>query len=438
MQQQLLAGALALALAACSGNGTETAPPDAFAAAIPDVSGLTLELEDDGDDGVPAGSTDPGGPASVGNLTLTPPNDLQLSRLALRGLNDVVRLLVGRIHETLAAGGPPPTGEQKVYGPVVRCVVGTDPASCTQATFRLAVTRVRDGVFTWRLDAWPVGGDPAGALGVSVGWMARGELEHRGTGRLVLDLGHLALVVPGFGGRGVLLAGFANGPVGKAVDFRLRGFTPDDATHAPASFTIGGYRNFVTGTARIRVATVAEVVPPPPGESDRGPELVHSDFVWNPPLGGRSFSVITNWYDPFIQTLLPADPIGDVPWVTDFDEHYFHVRACYAPVTAALLFRQAFLCDGPGSDAPEPPPACVARVGSVNGTVLFPATPTETDTWERLCALDVATNPGFVEPSGAPSTNPDDGAGPTEGLDGLPPPPEPPADPDDVAPPADG
>jgi hypothetical protein len=435
-QTQFLACALALALAACSGGGSESPPSDRFAAATPDVSGLTLELQDGGLVKTTSASASLETTDAIAPSGFAPRNELQITQAALGELNGVVGLVVGKIAETIAAGGPQPSGDRKLYGPADRCVVGTDPASCTRATFLLAVTHVRDEVYAWRLDAWPVGGDPAAAQGVSVGWMARGEVEHRGVGRLVLDLDHLASAVPEYAGRGVLLAGFASGPMGKAVTYRLRGFTPDAAVRPPAWFTITGFRNLVTGTSRARVATVAEVVPPPGGETDRGPELVRSELAWNPPIGGRSFGVITNWYDPFLRTLLlPEGPFGDVPYTLRFDEHYFHVRACYAPFTAALVFKQSFLCNGPGSDAPEPPPACVARVGSANGTVLYPPEPAGDDTWELRCTLDGADHPGLVEPSSEPSTTPDDGAGIADGLEGLPPPPAPPADSNDVAPP---
>jgi hypothetical protein len=434
--KQLFASAIALVFTACSGSVADPPATDTFAAATPDVAGLTLELEGGEDEGAPSPGPAPESTGAVGPLSITPPNDLLLSQAALRGLNGVVGFLVGKIAETVEAGGPPAMGDRKQYGPADRCVVGTDPTTCDAATFLLTVVHERDEVYSWRLEAWAVPGDPASAQGVAAGWMARGELAHRGVGRLALDLDHLSTIVPAYAGRGVLLAGFASGPLGKAVTYRLRGFTPDAEAHPPAFLTIGGFRNLVTGTNRIRVGTVAEIVPPPEGGSDLGPELVRSDFAWNPPLGGRSFGVVTNWFNPFLETLLlPAGPFGDVPFVTRFDEHYLHVRACYAPFTAALVFKQLFLCNGPGSDTPESPPACVARVGSTNGAVLFPATPTAAETWEARCAIDEGLHPGLVPPAGEPTTNPDDGRGPAEGLEGLPPPPAPPADPGDLAPP---
>jgi len=405
--------ALALALAACGGNGSKK---DAFAAATPDVQGLTLELQGGAAEGALAPEARSVEPALSAPATSAPGsvvNDLLAARDAIKELNDGVRLFVQDLRAVVdAGGGAPGLGDQMTYGPVAACVVGTG-TGCTQAEFLVTVTHEHMNVFSWRLLAYAVGADPSTKAVVARGWMAEGALMHRGTGRLGLDLDALHGVVPAFAGRGALLAGFASGPAGKAVTYRLVGFTLDPANHAPWWLTLAGFKNEITGTARVRLATLADAVTQP---TDTGPELVLDHVAWNPLLGGRSFAITTNWED----LARGIGPTGDVPYTTAFDDHYYFTRSCYAPATAELKFKEVFLCDGMGMGmlAAEGPAACVARVGSANGTVLFPESPGPGETWANLCSLGPTTPVGMGEPAGAPGPDPDDGSGMTS-ADGM-------------------
>ncbi len=415
----LLLAALAT-LAACSGASTKK---DAYAAATPDVQGLTLELQSAAAEGALAPE-----PAAA-----TPQNDLLAARAVIQELNAGVRAFVDQIRAVVdAGGGAPGVGEQMRYGPADRCVVGTDPATCDKATFLVTVTHEHDNLFSWKLDAWPVGAAETAAQVVARGWIATGDVAHRGVGKLGLDLDALHAVVAAYPGQGKLLGAFASGRMGKVLTYRLYGFTPDPAVHGPAWLVLAGFRNDVTGTRRVRLATLADVVTTP---TDTGPELVLAHMAWNPLVGGRSFAITTNWEDPARGITAPQGDVPGTPW----NEHYYFTRSCYAAQDASLLFKQTFLCDGPGSLAPEGPGACAVRVSlgdpaAAAAGIVYPASPTATDTWANLCAVDTTAYPGMGEPSGAPDADPEAGAGmgAGDGMGQMTAPPDCPASPTDV------
>ena len=160
------------------------------------------------------------------------------------------------------ARAPRPSGDRMVYGPADRCVVQDAAGACTaSANFVLGVKQVREHLFSWLLEARPVGStDQADFKPVAAGWMARGAHAHRGVGRLAINLRNLKAVQPAYAGDGYLLAGFANGPVAKSVHYRLVEFTPDGT--APRTAAYAGMKNGA-GIRRVRVATPEDLLARP-------------------------------------------------------------------------------------------------------------------------------------------------------------------------------
>jgi hypothetical protein len=419
------AGVLALALTACGQKSND------FSGATPDVAGLTLEVQGGTAEGLPVAAVAPAAlqAAMAATPALAPtPNDgdeLATIRIELKALNGELRRVMERVEEAVQTEGTPAVGNRMIYGPADRCVVKDASGACTaSASFVLGVKRERDHVFTWLLQARPVGStSQADFKPVAAGWLARGAHLHRGVGRLALNLRNLKAVQPAYAGDGFLLAGFANGPVAKSVHYRLVEFTPDGSNPLTAVFV--GMKNG-TGIRRVRVATPQDLLAGP-----NGPELLLARAAWLPGVAGRTFSIVTNWKKvdrTGPSPVLTGPAFGDVPG-TLWDSSYYFGRACYAPASAGapltIKFKEWYLCD-----RPDAPAACVIRQGGA-GTVI-----TGTGTWADNCALAVEP-PELADPGDAGDDPEHPNAEPGMNGAGMQLPPAPPANPDDTsAPPA--
>ncbi len=412
------AAAMALALTACGQKND-------FSGATPDVAGLTLEVEGGTAEGLPLSTMSPAAPEAALAATPGGGDELATIRTGLKALNGELRRVMERVEEAVQSGGTPAVGNRMIYGPADRCVLKDAGGACTAlANFVLGVKRERDQVFSWLLEARPVGStSQADFRPVAAGWLARGAHLHRGVGRLALNLRNLKAVQPAYAGDGFLLAGFANGPVAKSLRYRLVEFTPDGSNPLTAVFV--GMKNGA-GRRRVRVATPQELLAGP-----NGPELLLARAAWLPGVAGRTFSIVTNWkrLDRTASPPVLAGPaFGDVPGTPWYASYYFG-RACYAPATAGapltVKFKEWYLCD-----RPEAPAACVIRQGGA-GTVI-----TGTGTWADNCAL-ADEPPELAAPGDAGEHPEDDSAEPGMSGTGMQLPPGPPADPDDTgAPPA--
>ena len=392
-------GLVALALGACSKQTTTD-----YAAGTPDVQGLVIETQG----GVPATPIGPERLAPAGFTSDIPGTSLADARGAIGTLNDQMKLFLSKV-EALAQTAPQvdKLGDKAVFGPVTVCVVGSG-AGCSQATFYLGVKHEHALVFSWALEAGPAGStDPTQYQPVAAGWHRVGALAHRGFGGVAINLVNMNAVVPAYPGSGYLLAGYWNGAVAKAVKYRLLGFTPDGTNPVTAAFV--GEKNGVTGATRVRVAAIAEVIPPASG-TDQGDELVLDHIGWRPAVpggfagGGVGFSVITNYGQP---------PSGDVP-----SGHYYLGRACYDGA-GTLEFKEWFLCS---RGAGETPRTCIAAGG---GSVVVGTS------WSTDCAfLASAADTELTPPATAGQDPQDTAAEPCNAADasgGTGTPPEPPA-----------
>ncbi len=419
------AAALALILTACGQKSID------FSGATPDVAGLSLEIEGGATEGLPlaAQATAPGlAPEAALAATPADGDDLASIRAELKALNGELRRVMERVAEVLQERGAPAVGDRMVYGPSDRCVVADAAGACTaSANFVLGVKHERDHLFSWLLEARPVGSTAkADFKAVAAGWLARGGHKHRGVGRLALNLRNLHAVQSLYPGDGFLLAVFDNGPVAKSVHYRLVEFTPDGVNPRTAAYV--GMKN-AAGIRRVRVATPQELLAGPGGD-----ELLLARAAWIPGVAGRTYAIVTNWKRldrTATPPVLAGLPHGDVPGA-NWDSSYYFGRACYAPASAgavlSMRFKEWYLCD-----RPEAPAACVVRQGGA-GTVV-----TGTGAWSDSgnCKLDLEP-PELGDPGDVGEQPEHDSDEPGMNGAGMQAPPAAPATPDDTAPPAPG
>lgn len=389
---RLGAGALALTLAAC---GLQEGDP--YLDAVPDAEGLTLELQG----GAPAGLalSVPGAqePAVAAASTPETNDDLAAAREKLRALNEAVRAVFARVAEVAASGGRERPGGVKVFGPADRCVQQGPSGCAAEANLRLVVRRHTPLVGSFVLEARPVGATLEAAFApVLSGYLVRGATPRRGAGRLWVNLENLgAAAGDGYLGQGFLVAGFASGPVAKAATFRMLGFTRDSSVHAPVTAAFSGFLT-PNQTARVRVAGFADL-----DKSGPDAELGLGHLVYNPTLGGRAFSIVSNWLD---RSTTPPTPHGDVP-----ADQYWFSRSCYAPGATLPSFKEWFLCP-----RAEGPVAClVAQFGSWKDATGTQVAGDVGDTWANTCAL--ASEPPEMMPPAAPPADDANDASPEEG-----------------------
>jgi hypothetical protein len=208
---------------------------------------------------------------------------------------------------------------------------------------------------------------------VLAGYLIRGPMDRRGAGKLWVNFPNLQAAAPGFKGQGYLAAGFAAGPVAKAVTYRMLGFTRDPVAHAPITAAFSAWKN-AAGTVRARVAGLDANL-----YSGGGVELGIWRAVWAPTLGGRAFTVITG---------------GDVT-----AGKYWFARACYPAGATVPSYKEWFECDKIADGAPA---ACVLNAplvaGSHQGTV-DPNVATSFAHWsETSCYWNPALHAGASEP----------------------------------------
>jgi hypothetical protein len=426
----LLAPVTALLLAGCGQKSID------FSGATPDVAGLTLEVQGGAAEGLPVTALAGVAAAEPAPLLADLPADgdeLTTLRGDIKALNGELRRVMERVEEAVQSAGRPGVGDRMIYGPADRCVVTDGAGACTaSANFVLGVKQEREHLFSWLLEARPVGSTAQSDFKpVAAGWLARGGHQHRGVGRLALNLRNLQAVQPAYAGDGFLLAGFANGQGSKAVHYRLVQFTPDGLNPRTAAYV--GMKNGA-GVRRVRVATTQDLLPSPIGTTP-SEELLLARAAWLPGVAGRTWSIVTNW-KPLDHTLVPpaVDPTapwhGDVPGATP-GASYFLGRACYTPASAGapltLRFKEWFLCD-----RPESPVTCIARQGGA-GTVV-----TGSGAWSDAGNCRLVAEPTELSDPGDSGAQPEhDSEEPGMGGAGMQRPPAPPANPDDVgAPPA--
>jgi len=337
MMKRFGVGALCLALAAC--GGSSTAPEDPFVAATPDVAGLTLESTGGAADGLVAHPQgDLGTASSAATVACEPYQYLCNLHAALTGLNTFVRSVVGQV-EKLAATTPVSTGADfRVYQADY-----TPPGGSTSiATFRLTVkTDGGSDQYRFKLEGKKPGAADDTYVLVLGGRVKRGDLPHRGRGRIGIDLDALATLNPSppvWTGQGKLLAAFAHVGRQKALVYAIKDFTPSSAIAPVPSAVFVGHK-LPDGRTRVRLAGVSELVGPKTGTTDVGNELLLSRAGWWPGVGGRAAVVVAG---------------GDVP---GYGADYFLGLSCWNQLENEV-FRALFACKGaaclkvPDADAP--------------------------------------------------------------------------------------
>jgi hypothetical protein len=387
------AGALALALAACGQQET-----DEYLDYLPAASGLALELQGGAAEGALVVEGEPAEAVAPDGTPNTSTEDLAAGRARLKALNQAVREVFAHVEAVAATGGALEPGDVKVFGPADRCVQpeGAGCAADGTANLRLTVRRLTRGLGTFVLAARPVGVTDDGAFQpVLAGYLAKGAQGRRGAGKLAVNFEHLAAAAAGFTGVGWALAGFHAGPLAKKLTYRMIGFTRDPAVRDPVTATFHGFRT-EAGVTRVRLAGIEDL-----DTSGADTELGFWHLVWHPALGGRSYTVISNY-------VAPGGAVhGDVPAAPGGGAAYWFGRACYAAGGTTPTYKEWFLCPrGAG------PAACVIAAGGVGTPVAG------TGTWQTACAL-ATEPPEFALPPGAPATGPDDASEEPGGPGGL-------------------
>ena len=360
------AGALALALAACGSKSK----PDPYLQNLPEVAAITLDTTAS----APAGIVvDPAPVTTAGD-------DLALVHRKAEAMNDALRAVFAHLEAITATGGHVLPGGVKEWGPADRCVEPDGAGGCVAggvANLDLRVRLYTDHVADFVVRARPQGSTDANAFQpVLAGYLLRGAMDRRGAGKVWVNFPNLALAAPGFKGQGYLAAGFAAGPVAKAVTYRMLGFTRDPAAHPAITAAFNAWRNGA-GIVRARVAGLDPDLYP--GAAD---ELGIWRAVWAPALGGRAFTVITN---------------GDVT-----AGKYWFARACYPAGATLPSYKEWFECDKLVAGLPNSPAACVLAApvvaGSHQGTV-DPNVPTAFAHWsDTTCSWNPALHAGAAEP----------------------------------------
>jgi len=380
IQKTLVAAGLALALAACGPKSK----PDPYLAAVPDAAALTI---DTAPAAAVAGTIDPIHVTTFGD-------DLGVVHARAKTLNDGLRQIFGRLEEVAASGGNELPGNVKIFGPASRCVEPDGAGGCVAngtATLRLVVKLFSDMKSGFLLQVQEPGGTYSPVL---AGYLIHGALERRGAGRLWLNLDNLKAVATGYRGQGLLAAGFAAGPIAKRAGYLMVRFTPDTTEHPnPVTAAFRMWKNAV-GTVRARVAGIADL-----DTTTAANELGFWRGVWSPTLGGRSFTLVSN-FDA--NGGLAGGITGDVLPTGSTDGYWFG-RACYAPGTTVAKFKEWWLCDRSVPDQ-STPASCVANVPeATNHQIVIGAG--QYASWADACGVDTDA---FLPPAGAPAPGPDD------------------------------
>ena len=273
--KSMMLGAVLSFAVGCGGNGAGNVEDTEYVEALPDLAGVSLEI---------SGSASEQGAALTGAdfgvyeaaLAGSGPEFLEGARMKVQALNGALKQAVTQV-VALANGDlkEAEAGDVLTYGP-------KDGAN---ATFLLKVKKQGAGRFAWKLEARPLGSeDEAAYKVVAVGRMVRGTEPHRGRGSIGLNLDNLKAVAPATTGEGKLLASFAHPATGgKALAYRLVGFTPNVDNHEPVTGAFVGHK-LEGGATRIRIFGKHNLAQTATEEK----ETVFSRIAYKPGVGGRA------------------------------------------------------------------------------------------------------------------------------------------------------
>lgn len=270
---------------ACS---SKTSSNDEYTDGAPEVSALQLSVTDDvASEGLAtdADAVDPteevmqGLGEAASGLSADVAPELANAREAVADLNQALRSFLQPIVALVRNTAPTTTdGNVKTWGPVTR---GT-------TEYRFVMRRgVLRSHYGWLLQARAAGSTAdfttVAAGGITVGFAAR-----RGVGTVGIDLDELGTFDPTVVARGLLLAGFAHGPNGSALTYRLKDFTPDPTKKDPVGALVQGV-HLMEGVNRVRLAYYGNVA----GTATDAKELVLARVRHVRGEGGRADAIAT-------------------------------------------------------------------------------------------------------------------------------------------------
>jgi hypothetical protein len=273
------------ALPACGSKGGTS---DDYLAGAPEVSALQLSVTDDASSeglATDADAVDPTSEVAQGlgeaasGLSVQVAPELANAREAVADLNQALKNFMQPIVALVRDTDPTTTdGNVKTWGPVTR------GATEFRFVMRRGVLRTR---FGWLLQARVAGSNDdfstVAAGAITVGYAAR-----RGVGTVGIDLDALGAIDPTIVARGALLAGFAHGPNGSALAYRLKDFSPNPQTNAPISAILQGV-HLKEGFNRLRLAYHGNVA----GTATSAKELVLARVRHLNGEGGRADVLVT-------------------------------------------------------------------------------------------------------------------------------------------------
>ena len=371
------AGVLALALAACGSKSK----PDPYLQNVPEAAAVTLDTGNAAAVSGAVAGIDPVPDTTVGD-------DLGVVHAKAEAMNAALRSVFAHLDAVTSTGGQVLPGNVKQWGPVDRCVEPDGSGGCVAngtANLRLRVRKWTDHIADFVLDARAVGSTDASAFEpVLAGYLIRGATDRRGAGKIWVNFPNLHDAASGFKGEGYLGAGFAAGPVAKAVTYRMYQFTRDPALHRPVTASFTAWKNDL-GTVRARVAGIGDTTGNgdlynPDGTATSLPEVGLWHGVWSPTYGGRAFTVIAG---------------GDVARIAP--GKYWFARACYPSGAVMPSYKEWFECDAGTS-----PAACILAApivaGSHQGTIDPEVTTSFTHWSDTTCWWNAAAHGGAVEP----------------------------------------
>jgi len=330
--------------------GCHKSSSDEFTDAVPEQAALQMTVTDDtASEGLATdGDAVDGQAAAVDSLQAVaeglaadPAAELRSAREAVKDLNESLRAFLQPIVAMVRDTEPTTeTAGRRVWGPVVRG--GTE--------YQFTLVKGLRKRFGWKLEARPEGSSDA-FIRVAAGAIAVGAEARRGVGGVGFDLDALSSVDPTVSAKGLLLAGFAHGPLGTTLRYRLKDFSRT-AEDSPVSGLIAQV-HLKSGFNRLRLAYYGNL----PETATDAKELVLARVRHLRDLGGRADLLVTG---------------GDVPegshyvvsecWTAGLESTYRIVRDCPLDgvggedCTVLSTTGEASACIK-GLEAPELPPA---------------------------------------------------------------------------------
>jgi len=268
--------------------GAKSGSSDDYLEGAPEVSALQLGVTDDTSSeqlATEADAVDPSEEVMQGlgetasGLSADVAPELTNAREAVADLNQALRNFLQPI-VALVRNTPPTTteGNVKTWGPVTR------GATEFRFVMRRGVLRSHYG---WLLQA-RAAGSTADFTTVAAGGITLGFAARRGVGTVGIDLDELGTLDPTVVARGLLLAGFAHGPNGSALTYRLKDFTPDPSKKEPIAALVQGV-HLKAGFNRLRLAYYGDVA----GTATDAKELVLARVRHERGEGGRADAIAT-------------------------------------------------------------------------------------------------------------------------------------------------